>query len=682
MLQQSQFDGQALASPAELESYGFYKNWSMADLLTHAERLNAEGAHALAATLYKNWIAANPRHEHLHAAYFNYSFSLAKAGDRLGAIVSARDCQRLNPEMFPLYINLGRLLEDAGHGGEAVEQWRIVVDKLPQIRGEAIRNKLTALEQMARVLEAHQVDGPAEETMRLALEISIHQPSIIQHYIALRQRQCRWPSVEGWDGVATDALMAGISPLSCANISNDPLFQLARAATYYRELVGQRPNRIEIPACLPAAERKPGRLRIGYVSSDLREHAVGFAMTDVLETHDKDQFEVFAYYCGIPRDDGIKQRCRAAVAHWIDINGMTDEEAARQIRADEIDILVDLNGFTKSARTKVFTLRPAPVIVNWFGFPGTMGSPDHHYLIADPRIVPQDSERYFTEKVVRLTCYQPNDRKRIVSSEPPSRAAEGLPDGAFVFCCLNGTQKFTPAMFATWMVILKAVPDSVLWLFGGAGDTNDRLRAIAREAEIAPERLVFAEKKLNPEHVARYALADLFLDSYPYGSHTTAADALWMGLPVLTFPGRTFASRVCSSLVHAAGVGELACNSREQYVGTAIALGQNHAAVAHLKLKLTNNRAKCRLFDTPKLVKELEDAFRAMHADYAAGRLPTPNLDNIGCYHEIGVALSAVEPTDEAYLGVYSHELGRRDAVSPLHADGRAWFGREKKVLD
>ncbi len=158
---------------------------------------------------------------------------------------------------------------------------------------------------------------------------------------------------------------------------------MARAATYYRELVGPRPNRIEIPAPAPAAERKPGRLRIGYVSSDLREHAVGFAMTDVLETHDKSEFEIFAYYCGISRDDGIKQRCRTAVDHWIDINDMTDEQAARQIRADEIDILVDLNGFTKSARTKVFAMRPAPVLVNWFGFPGTMGSPDHHYLIAD-----------------------------------------------------------------------------------------------------------------------------------------------------------------------------------------------------------------------------------------------------------------------------------------------------------
>ena len=201
MLQNSQFDGQTLVSPAELESYGFYKNWGASDLITHAERLTAEGAPVMSAALYKNWIAANPTHPFLHAAYFNYSFSLAKAGDRLGAIVAGRECLRLKPDFYAIYVNLGRLLEDEGQLGEAVELWRGMVEQLPQIRGETIRSKLTALEQMARVLEAHNIDGPAEEAMKLSLEISIHQPSVIQHYIALRQRNCKWPSAQGWEGV-------------------------------------------------------------------------------------------------------------------------------------------------------------------------------------------------------------------------------------------------------------------------------------------------------------------------------------------------------------------------------------------------------------------------------------------------------------------------------------------------
>jgi predicted O-linked N-acetylglucosamine transferase (SPINDLY family) len=303
-----------------------------------------------------------------------------------------------------------------------------------------------------------------------------------------------------------------------------------------------------------------------------------------------------------------------------------------------------------------------------------MGSPDHHYLIADPRIVPEGSERYYTEKVVRLSCYQPNDRKRIVE-QPPRRADENLPDGAFVFCCLNGTQKFTPVMFASRLAVLKAVPDGVLWLFGGSEDTNERLRGIANDAGVAPDRLVFAERKRNPEHVARYALADLFLDTFPYGSHTTAADALWMGLPVLTFAGRSFASRVCASLVHAAGIGELACDSREQYVAMAIALAQNRAALARFKQRLVAGRQTCRLFDTPALVVELEAAYRGMYADYADGQLPVPNLDNIGHYHEIGIALSGGELDDEAYLAAYTREIARRHAISPIRPDGRAWDG-------
>jgi predicted O-linked N-acetylglucosamine transferase (SPINDLY family) len=673
LLQQRQFDGQPLASPAELESYAFYRSLSAIDLITQAEGRVAEQGPAASIALYRGWIAANPNHPFLHAVYFNYSFALARAGDRLGAIGAGRECLRLKPDFYPTYVNLGRLLEDEGQLGEAVQLWRDVVDQLAQIAGETVRIKLTSLEQMARVLEGHNLDIPAEEAMKLSLEISVHQPAVIQHYLALRQRQCRWPVVQGWEGVKADALMRNISPLSAAALSNDPLFLLARAASYYHELVGQRPGPIEIPAPAGPAERQPGRLRIGYVSSDLREHAVGFAMTDVLESHDKSAFEVFAYYCGISREDGIKARCRSAVDHWFDINGLSDEEAARRIRADEIDILVDLNGFTKSARTKVFALRPAPIVVNWFGFPGTMGSPDHHYLIADERIVPPGAERYYSEKVVRLSCYQPNDRKRHVATT--TRAGEGLPEGVFVFCSLNGPQKFTHVMYATWMALLNAVPDSVLWLFGGNGDTNERLKAVALEAGVAPERLVFAEKRANPEHVARYALADLFLDTFPYGSHTTAADALWMGLPVVTYSGRGFASRVCSSLVHAAGVGELACASREHYAATALALANNRPALAAFKSRLVEGRATCRLFDTPTLVRELEDAYRGMHEDHKAGRLPVPNLDNMAHYQEIGVALSVGELEDDAYLGVYTHELERRHAISPLHPDGRAWTG-------
>ncbi|CAN0407175.1 unnamed protein product, partial [Phaeothamnion confervicola] len=272
-----------------------------------------------------------------------------------------------------------------------------------------------------------------------------------------------------------------------------------------------------------------------------------------------------------------QERIRANVDAWTDITKLSDDEAAQRIAEDEIDILVDLNGFTRDARTAVFARRPAPIIVNWFGFPGTMGSPYHHYIIADPYIIPEGDEIYYSEKVLRLPCYQPNDRKRPVAERTPTRAEQGLPDDALVFCCLNGSQKNMPVLFQLWMHILGQVPGSVLWLLSATNDTNDRLRAVAQQCGVAPERLIFAEKEPNPQHLARYRLADVFLDTFPYGAHTTAADALWMGVPVLTIPGRSFASRVCADLVRAAGLADLVCATPAAYAEKAIALANDRA---------------------------------------------------------------------------------------------------------
>jgi predicted O-linked N-acetylglucosamine transferase (SPINDLY family) len=355
---------------------------------------------------------------------------------------------------------------------------------------------------------------------------------------------------------------------------------------------------------------------------------------------------------------------------------MDDAAASTQIRNDAIDILIDLNGYTKDARTKLFALRPAPVNVNWFGFPGTMGSPYHHYIVADETIVPQSHERFYSEKVLRLECYQPNDRHRVVAPHRPQRADENLPEGVFVFCCLNGMQKLTPSTFGRWMQILSAVPDSVLWLLSATPDTNERLRQQAQQSGIAPERLIFAQKKANPYHLARYVLADLFLDNTPYGAHTTAADAMWMGVPILTKPGRSFASRVCASLVTAAGIPEMICASPEDYVTRAIELGSNPAMVAELKRKLAENRATCALFDTPKLVRDLESLYETMWRDFIEGRLPKPDLRNLDVYQEAAIELDlpAMEiMPDGDYERLYVEAMKRRDAVYPIAPDARLW---------
>ena len=494
------------------------------DLFAAAATLKALGHAKLIGDLYKNWIAFNADNDLIYVVYFNYGTALNDAGDRAGAINAFRECIRIKPDFYPPYINLGRVLEDAGLSGDAIVQWLALVNDTPMINGTAVMHKVVALNQIGRVLETNFNDDAAEDALKQSLEIDIEQDEIIQHWLALRQRGCKWPVVAPWEGVKRERLVAAISPLSLANLTDDPMFLSARAYRYNRESIGVSPLPGPIVSAAEVARRNHDRLRIGYLSSDMREHAVGFAMTDVVETHDRAHFEIYAYYCGISRIDATQIRTKAGVDHWTDINGLSDEQAARKIAEDEIDILIDLNGYTKSARTRVFSLRPAPIIVNWFGYPGSMGSPYHHYIIADPHIIPPEHERFYSEKVVRLPCYQPNDRKRLVSPRVPTRRDAGLPDDAFVYCCLNGMQKLTEITFQRWMTILAQVSGSVLWLLAGTKNTNERVQHMAAQHGIDPARIVFADKMANPDHLARYPLADVFLDNFPYGAHTTAAE--------------------------------------------------------------------------------------------------------------------------------------------------------------
>jgi predicted O-linked N-acetylglucosamine transferase (SPINDLY family) len=646
------------------------------DLFAATATLKALGQFKLIGDLYKTWIAFNSDNELIYVVYFNYGTALNEAGDRPGAINAFREGIRIKPDFYPPYINLGRALEDAGLSGEAIAQWLALVNDTPMISGTAVMHKVVALNQIGRVLESNFNDDAAEDALKQSLEINIEQDEIIQHWLALRQRGCKWPVIAPWEGVKRERLIAAISPLSLANLTDDPIFLLARAYRYNRQSIGVSPLPGPVISAKEVARRRHERLRIGYLSSDLREHAVGFGMTDVVEIHDRIQFEIYAYYCGIARVDATQTRTKAAVDHWIDINGLSDEQAAQKIAEDEIDILIDLNGYTKSARTRIVSMRPAPIIVNWFGYPGSMGSPYHHYIVADPQIIPPEHEHYYSEKVVRLPCYQPNDRRRIVSDRAPTRQKAGLPDDAFVYCCLNGMQKLTEITFKRWVAILNGVSGSVLWLLAGTKSTNERVQRLAAEHGIDPTRIVFAEKMANPDHLARYPLADLFLDNFPYGAHTTAADSLWMGVPVLTMPGRSFATRVCASVVQAAGLDELVCKSPEDYIARAVELGSNRTKMAAIKKKLIEGRDSCLLFDTPKLVVHLEDLYRQMWAEYAAGALPSPDLSNLDIYHDVALTFD-IEKTellsDAAYLALYREKLEHWHNTYPITPDKRLW---------
>jgi predicted O-linked N-acetylglucosamine transferase (SPINDLY family) len=648
---------------------------SLADVIGAAHSLNAAGERGQAVQLYKIWIAFNPDHPQLYIALFNGSSAQSESGDIEGAIASLNQAIALNPDFYPAYINLGGLLERAGAVDQGVLKWQAMVERLGAVTGAATEHKLTAIKQMGRVLIDNRRSATAESWLRQALEIRPDQRDVLEQYVALRLTQCKWPVVVPWDGVERKTLVMGVSPLSMAAYTDDPLLQLAAAKRYLEVAVDETQDAPDADRRDAPIDLEGRRIRVGYVSSDLREHAIGYLMVELFELHDRTKVEVFGYYCGKDPQGELNARIRAALEHWVDINGMDDATAARRIASDGIDILVDVNGLTRHARTAVFARRPAPIQVNWLGFPGSMGSPYHQYIIADDFIIPVEMELYYSETVARLPCYQPNDRKRAVA-ERPTREAVGLPDEAFVFCCFNGCQKFTRFHFDRWMEILRRAPASVLWLLDGEPEIMERLLAHAEASGVSRERIIFAPKLANPYHLARYALADIFLDTTPYGAHTTASDALWMGVPVLTLAGRAFASRVCGSLVSAAGLPELVCDSPEAYVELAVGLAGNPRGVAGLKAKLEANRATCDLFNMEKLTARLEDLYLGMCQAHQAGERPRPDLTNLDLYLSVG----AEENQDARetgmiadYHGLYRAKFAARHKARPIPADSRLW---------
>jgi predicted O-linked N-acetylglucosamine transferase (SPINDLY family) len=641
------------------------------DLIRSVELLKQGGQAAAASALYATWIEHNAEHPLLFAVLFNYAVALSDAEE----LEPARSCLEraisLNPDFIPAYVNLGRVYERQGNVALALTQWSAGIARLSSVTGAAVSHKTTALNQSARALETAEQDAPAEQMLRHSLELDPSQREAVQHLIALRQRQCEWPVVLPSERVDHRTLMRGLSPLSAAALTDDPLYQLALGWHYNRLDVGEPP---EVQQHRPPVTAPNGPLRVGYLSSDLREHAVGYLMTEVLELHDRHRVEVFAYYCGVPSVDPLHRHFRATTPHFCDVSELDDGAAGARMAADGVQVLIDLNGYTRDARLKLVARRPAPVIVNWLGFPGSMASPYHHYLIADDFIVPPSYEKYYSERVVRLPCYQPSFRARAMAPNAPTRSEVGLPEDAMVYCCFNGAHKIHRFTFERWLAILQRVPGSVLWLLGSNEATNERLRQHAEARGVAKHRLIFAQKLANPLHLARYGLSDLFLDTAPYGAHTTASDALWCGVPVLTASGRSFASRVCGSLVRAAGLPELVCDSPGELVERAVAFGLDRAALAPLRARLRAGRDTCTLFDTPRLVRSLEVLLHEMWKDYLAGALPRPELRNLGGYLDVA---SSFEPDRdelqlrEDYEAFWLEKLALKHRHRPFEADSR-----------
>lgn len=366
------------------------------------------------------------------------------------------------------------------------------------------------------------------------------------------------------------------------------------------------------PRAAFASPRKPGRIRLGYLCGEFRSHATSYLTAGLFELHDRDRFEVVALDNGRADDSDTRRRLEKAFDRMIPIAGLGAAQAAQCIADKGIDILVNLNGYYGAGRTDVFAQRPAPVQVNFLGFPGTLGADYIDYIVADRTVIPENEQAHYVEKVAYLPgCYQANDSRRGRPDIVATRADHGLPENTFVFCHFNHAYKLTPAMFACWMRILTQVPESVLWLLDGRGAFAENLRAAAAARGIDPARLIFAPINPHAPHLARLALGDLFLDSLPYNAHTTGSDSLWMGVPLLTCRGTTFPGRVAASLLTAAGLPELITETLADYEARAVEIARNPALLAGLKDKLARIDATP-LFDTARYTRELEAAYLAM----------------------------------------------------------------------
>ncbi|MES2471262.1 MAG: tetratricopeptide repeat protein [Pseudomonadota bacterium] len=396
---------------------------------------------------------------------------------------------------------------------------------------------------------------------------------------------------------------------ACSRIFADSLFP---------SIAGSRPS-----------PRPHDKIRIGYVSAEFREQATAYLMAHLYELHDRERFEVIAIDNGGGDASAMRRRLEDAFDKILYIAKMTDDDAAALIRAEEIDILVNLNGYFGSPRAGLFARRPAPIQVNYLGFPATLGAKYMDYIIADDIVIPADEQRFYDEKVVTLPhSYQANDAMRAIAKTVPSRGSAGLPESGFVFCNFNQSYKITPATFAVWMRILKQVDSSVLWLLGSKPPFAENLTREAQRHGIAPDRLHFAPNVPLDRHLARLQLADLFLDSLPYNAHTTASDALWAGVPLLTQRGTAFPGRVAASLLTAVGMPELIAESESDYEALAIRLGRDPSLIDGLKQKLAANRLAFPLFDTDLFRRHIEAAYIAMHE--AAKRGDAPQAFSVG----------------------------------------------------
>jgi protein O-GlcNAc transferase len=528
------------------------------------------------------------------------------------ALASYDAALALAPNSVRTLVSRGTALKDLERHEQALASYDAALARSPDY-AEALYGRGNALKEVKRYDEAL-------ANYDRARAIRPDHPDAFG-WVDAALATCDWGRTAGLAGDVAVELAAGrpvVTPFGLLGICGDPALQLQCAKNYLDERMPVRPAPLR-----GGAKDRDGRLRIAYLSADFQNHATAYLTAELFELHDRSRFETAGISFG--RDDGSNMRRRLIKAfdRFHDVQASSDRDIAMLIRDLGIDIAVDLKGFTRNARPEILSFRPAPIQVNFLGFPATMGADFMDYILADRIVLPFDQDRFYAERIVHLPdCYQPNDSKRAIADRTGTRAQAKLPDDGFVFCCFNNNYKITSPTFGVWMRLLEAVPGSVLWLLRDNDGAQANLRRQAQAQGVDPARLVFADRVSLDAHLARHRLADLFLDTLPYNAHTTASDALWAGVPVLTCQGGTFAGRVAASLLQAVGLPELVTHSMADYEAAALRLATDASLLGAIRRRLEQNRQTHPLFDTDRFRRHIESAYAKMQDIRQRGEAP------------------------------------------------------------
>jgi protein O-GlcNAc transferase len=548
-------------------------------------------------------------------AWNNLGLVLLGQKRHAAAEIASRKAIELDPRSADAWNNLGLVLLGQKRYASAEIAARNAIALNPT-SFEAWSNQGSVLFGLDRFQEAANCFGQS-------LELNPVAPYMEGFALYMRLLCCDWRNFTDDLQKLTLKIQQGhkvVTPFMAMSLTSNPELQRKVAEIYVAD---NQPENTTLGPCQMNA-RNDSKIRIGYFSADFREHPVSQLMVEIFELHDRSRFELIGFSFGADTEDKVRKRVSAAFDRFVDVNEKSDAEVAALSRELGIDIAVNLGGHTEDARTGVFALRAAPVQVSYLGYPGTMGANYIDYLIADKTVCPERSQMYYTEKMAYLPhCFMPHDSTQEISAKLVTRQEFDLPEAGFVFCCFNNRYKINPGVFDAWMRLLRNVAGSVLWLSDGSQTVKDNLCKEAAARGIDPTRLVFARRLDSmAEHLARYRLADLFIDTLPFNAHTTACDALWAGVPVLTFPGESFASRVAASLLTAIDMPELITSNQADYEALAFGLATNPERLQQLKQKLNQNRLSTPLFDSTLVTKDLESAYIAIYERSLAGKPP------------------------------------------------------------